>query len=250
MDLGSGTERIFNIISLIFAGLTLFACFILGIMFLRGNSNTPEVVAELPTEFIPPTPIPPTITRTPFPATFTATFTPTETFTPTLTLTLTEAPTSTITPTPTITDTPPATNTPTETLVPTATLGTPPTSPPPFPFANDAPQMVGNTFNSFACNWQGIGGQVFDTAGGAYTNQLVVEVSGGGLTAPVLVNTGSNTLYGPSGFEAQVANGINTGTYYVQLKSRAGVAIAPVVQVTFPGNCEGNVGLVNFRQLR
>ena len=251
MDLGSGNERTFNVLSLVFAGLAVFSCLIVILIFLttperRGPQRT------LPQAIVVPTATPsftPTITRTPLPSTFTPTFTPTTTATRTPSPTLTVAPTLTITPTPTSTTTVLPTETPTETLAPSATFGTPPTSPPPFIFGNQAPQFIANT-NSLGCAWLGIGGQVLDLAGQAYMNQLVVEVSGGGLPSVLTANTGSNTLYGASGFEIRVANGINTATYFVTLKSRAGTPVSAPVQITFPGTCEGNTALVNFTQLR
>jgi hypothetical protein len=252
MDLGSGTERNFNIISLVFVGLTAFACIIFIFLFATGG-NEEVPLGDLPQLILVPTATPtftPTITRTPLPETFTPTFTPTNTETRTPTATLTVEASPTITPTPTITTTVLPSETPTEAPLATATFGTPPTSPPPFPFGNAAPQFIANTSNTAGCAWQGIAGQVLDLAGQAYLNQLVVEVSGGGLPTTLTTPTASNTLYGASGFEIQIANGINTATYYVQLKSRAGVAIAAPVQVTFPGTCEGNLALINFTQLR
>jgi hypothetical protein len=252
MDLGSGTERNFNIISLVFVGLTVFACLIFILLYATGGPE-PEVLGALPEVVIIPTFTPsvtPTITRTPFPSTFTPTFTPTATDTRTPTPTLTVEASPTITPTPTITTTVLPSETPTETPTATATFGTPPTSPPPFPFGNQAVQFMANTTNAAGCAWQGIAGQVLDLAGQSYLTQLVVEVSGGGLPATLTAQTATNTLYGASGFEIQVANGINTATYFVQLKSRAGTNIGAPVQITFPGTCEGNLALVNFNQLR
>lgn len=251
MDLGSGNERTFNIISIVFVGLTVFACLIFVLMLLTGG-NDPAPQRDLPQVIVVPTATPtntPTITRTPLPATFTPTFTPTVTATRTPTATATIEASPTITPTPTITTTVLPTETPTDSPTITATFGTPPTSPPPFIFGNQAPQFIGNT-NSLGCAWQGIGGQVFDLAGQAYLNQLTVEVSGGGLAQPITALTGSNTLYGASGFEIQVAQGINTATYFVKLKSRFGSDVSAPVQLTFPGNCTGNLALVNFTQLR
>lgn len=251
MDFGSGNERTFNIISLVFVGLTVFACLIFGVVFLTGGGDE-EPARDLPQLVVVPTSTPtntPTITRTPLPATFTPTHTATATETRTPTPTETIEASATITQTPTITTTPPPSDTPTEAPTTIATLGTPPTSPPPFIFGNQAPQFIANT-NSLACAWQGIGGQVLDLAGQAYLNQLVVEVSGGGLPTAITRDTGSNTLFGPSGFEIQVANGINTATYFVKLKSRFGSDVSAPVQITFPGTCEGNLALINFTQLR
>lgn len=119
----------------------------------------------------------------------------------------------------------------------------------PYMFGNQVINFISN-INTLGCDWQGIGGQVLDLQGQAYLNPLMVEVSGGGLPTTIIVQTGSNTLYGASGFEIQVANGINTRTYYVQLKSLAGTAISPILQFTFPRTCEGNLALIIFSQER
>jgi hypothetical protein len=161
---------------------------------------------------------------------------------------VTVAPSETITPTPTITTTALPSETPTETIAPSATFGTPPTSPPPFIFSAQTPQFIANT-NSLGCAWQGVAGQVLNMAGQPYANQLRVEVTGGG-TDIRTADTGSNTLHGASGFEIQLAPGINTNTYFVVLKSRAGTPLSDVVQVTFPGSCEGNMVLITFNQIR
>jgi hypothetical protein len=252
MDLGSGSDRNFNIISLVFVGLTAFACIIFVLLFLTGGP-TEEPLGDLPPTIAVPTATAtpsPTITRTPLPATFTATYTATTTETRTPTPTLTVEASATITPTATITTTSLPSETPTETPQPSATFGTPPTSPPPFPFGNQPVQFTSNNTNTAGCAWQGIAGQVLDLAGQSYTNPLTVEVSGGGLPSVISAQTGSNTLYGASGYEIQIANGINTGTYFVQLKSGSGTVVASQVQITFPGTCEGNLALVNFNLLR
>jgi hypothetical protein len=251
MDLGSGNERTYNIISLVFLGLTVFSCLIvLGIFATRAPRQRQNLA--LPATIAVPTAVPtdiPTITRTPLPATFTPTDTPTTTATRTPTTTITVAPTETITPTPTITTTSQPTETATETIAPTATFGTPPTSPSPFIFSFQTPQYIANT-NSLGCAWQGVAGQVLDLAGQPYMNQLRVEVSGGGMAGVLSADTGSNTLHGASGFEIQVAPGINTSTYFVTLKSRAGTPVSEAVQVNFPGNCQGNMARVVFTQVR
>lgn len=252
INLGTGVNRTYNIVTLAFLGLSFLCCFIFFIMLLiPARPKAPRVQPQLlvipsstPTEV-------PTITRTPLPATFTPTFTPTSTETPLPTMTFTTVPSATIAPSATITSTVPATETPTETATPTETQGPPPPSPPPFLFTTQGPpQFVANTFNSAGCAWQGVGGQVLDMNGQPYTNKLKVRVFGGGLPADQVKDTGSNTLYGASGFEIQVANSINTSTYFVQLESEFGTKVSDMIQVAFPGDCSGNVALINFVLVR
>ncbi len=262
---GEGRNRAFNIITLFFSLLTVI-CLALTVVFAAGMvpvpflaPETPIVpqVAVLPTATITNTPIPPTWTYTPTrTATPSNTPPPTASITPSLTITSTPGPTDTPTITPTPSFTPTAT--PSETFTPSITpTGPTPTftrTPSPFPFELQGGTVVftANFANTAGCAWQGIGGQVFGLAGEPLTG-LQVRVSGGGLGeggAGVIVRTGSNTLYGPSGWEQFVAGQTNNATYFVELLSPQGTVISPTVQVTFPNNCAQNLALVNFVQTR
>lgn len=287
--MGRGSNRIYNVISLIFLVL---AFVVLGVVIVRlgqpAIAVTPQVaalptLANLPTLTptsthtpIPPTPTPsdtPTLTPTDTPppsATFTWTLIPTRTGTP-VPPTFTPLPSSTITPTFTPSDTPPpsATITPsltiTFTLTPSQTIppsNTPqvaapnnftpqPTQPPPSPFPfrtrDPQPQFTLNFANSAGCQWQGIGGQVTDLNGQAIGG-VRVHVYGSGID--VFSTSGSNTLYGASGWEVPLSNAVNTNVYFVELQSQGGTIISDTVQVRFPGNCQQNLALVNFQQTR
>lgn len=253
--MGRGNERIYNIVSVVFLVLSAIACIGFTIVLLLPGADVE--VADLPTEVVVPSSTPtitPTITRTPLPATFTPTFTPTltpsvsPTIAPSVTATTTVTPTETITPTPDYTST--ATETPTTT--PTETPSGPsPTPPSPYLFGvADEITFARNFANSAGCAWQGIGGTVTGLNGAPYPTQLVVRVYGGGLLQDQTSTTGTNSFYGPSGFEVQVANTISTSTYFIQLESRAGTPVSDAIQVTFAGDCDRNVALVNFVQLR
>ncbi|GAB5491119.1 MAG: hypothetical protein Phog2KO_13340 [Phototrophicaceae bacterium] len=253
MDFGTGTNRTYNIISLGFVVAAVFACIITLLLLLLGNDGSDDEVAfVLPTEIVIPsatlteTPLP----RTELPASFTPTFTPTGTIAPTLTPTATFTISPTVPPSETITTTPLATLTPTETLTGVPTLGTPPPSPSPFLFALQVPPSFEPNRNASGCAWQGIGGQVLDLEGNAYGNQLQISVIGGGLPAEIFATNGANTLYGAGGFELQVANSINTQTYFVQLKTTLGTPVSDVIQVPFTGVCEGNLAVLTFQQTR
>jgi hypothetical protein len=175
--------------------------------------------------------------------------------TPTLPPTITLTPSATITSTPFVEPTTPPTVAPTSN-VPTATGTLAATLPPlvsgpttsPFPFiARDQTIFTQNFANSAQCNWQGVGGQVFDINGQPLTG-IRVQVFGAGVD--LIAVSGSNTLYGPSGWEIQLGNGIATTTYVVQLQSSEGTIISPQVTVTFPADCARNLALVNFVQSR
>lgn len=171
-------------------------------------------------------------------------------------------PTATFTPSPTITPTqfiePTAQTTPTSELpagpTPTLTLG--PTLPPlvsgptesPFPFAaRDQVVFTQNFANTAGCNWQGIGGQVFDLNGQPLVN-IRVHVFGSGVD--LFAVSGSNTLYGVSGWEIQLTNGITTNSYVVELQSAQGTIISPQIAITFPADCARNLAVTNFVQTR
>ncbi len=278
--MGRGTNRIYNIISLVFLVLALLILVFVGVRMTQAPTVVATVVAALPTAAVLPS-LTPTLTETPVPPTATFTLTPsptnTETFTPSPTFTWTLIPTltttavpptftplpsatwfpsATITPSLTITFTlvPSLTSVPSTTPLPTATVNsfTPqPTEPPPspFPFRLRDPQPVYtlNFANSAGCSWQGIGGQVSDM-GGVAINGIRVHVYGAGIDT--YSTSGSNSLYGPSGWEVPLANIVTTSVYFVELQSQGGTIISETVQVSFPGNCQQNLALVNFQQTR
>lgn len=111
-------------------------------------------------------------------------------------------------------------------------------------------QFVANTFNSSGCQFQGIGGQVLDQNGESYTTPLIVRVSSDSLVVDNTILTGSNPLYGASGFEVQVANSVNNNTYLVQLESQTNISVSESTQVNFSGDCSKNIALVTFVQIR
>jgi hypothetical protein len=254
--MGTGTARVFNVISLVFLLLTLGAI-ILVVGRLAGPPITPQNVGALPTPFILPTQTP-TITPTPsLPPTFTpipsATSTPTETGTPEPTA----APSATITDTAGPTDTPSIT--PTASTSPTFTPTFTPTGPTPTrepttnPFLFDLRDNQVVFTQNFAvpaagCLWQGLGGTVVDFAGQPLSG-YIIHVFGPGVDATT--PTGSNSLYGQgSGWEIAVGNQINTNTYFVELQTSQGTIVSPRVQVQFPSDCARNLALVNFFQTR
>lgn len=118
----------------------------------------------------------------------------------------------------------------------------------PFPFAlRESVTLVQNMMNSAGCLWQGIGGQVFDTNNAPLTG-ISVHVFGPGVDQFVV--SGSNTLYGLSGFEVRVGNVTSLSTFIVELQSAAGTVISDQVRIDFPASCQQNLALVNFRQSR
>jgi hypothetical protein len=232
----------------------------------------------------PPTPSPLELTqvaelliRTNTPtSTFTpsATFTPSQTPTFTLTPTATESPTATQTPTftaapsATITDTPAPTLTPSITPTPRNTDTPTPTATPTGPTATFTPSEIPFLFglregalytrnfaNSAGCSWQGVGGTVINLEGNQFNGNLVAHVYNNNFERRVPI--ASNSLYGTtdatgrnSGWEIQVSTTIDAQLYFVRLETQSGTQVSTEVQIQFPNNCEQNLAVVNFIQLR
>ena len=263
--MGQGTNRVYNIISIL-AWLGTFAAIAAFVVILTGpEPESEDLTAMLPTAFVlpSPTPITPTLTftpsNTPLPPTFTPTFTATNTPEPS------DTPTPTITASATITDTPAPTLTPsltfTPSVSPTLTPSHTPTGPTqtftptisPFPFTQrEATTFIGNAANTAGCAWQGIGGQVIGLDGLEFVGDLQVRLFDASGQINVVRPIGSNSFYGQvSGFEVSTGrNQIDNGLYFVQLETRLNTVVAPRIEVRFTGDCAANVALVNFIQQR
>lgn len=257
--MGEGSARIYNLIATFFLLLTIVVL-VLGIARLAGPGIASVQQGAVPTVMVLPTAtetLPPTRTQiptwTPTP-TETATEIPTDTPIPTLAPTL--PPTFTITPTqtPTITpsETPTPTLTPTQTITQTPTVPSIPptvtTSPFPFTLRNNQLAFTSNFANTAGCQWQGMGGAVFDL-NDQPLNGIRVHVFGG-QGVDLYTASGTNTLYGQGGWEIQVDTTISTQIYYIELQSQEGTTLSPTVQITYPGSCEGNLAVINFEQTR
>ncbi|QPC84215.1 hypothetical protein G4Y79_07535 [Phototrophicus methaneseepsis] len=221
-------------------------------------------LALLPTQAVFPSSTPSnTPTITPIPSS-----TRPPTFTPTFTETLSPTPSATFTPTvtvsPTITDTPGATATPTitstPTVTPTFTLTPTPTGPTAIPTATTSPFLFNlreplsfstNFANAAGCLWQGAGGAVYGIDGQPIPldRGYVVHIFNDFVDRTAVV--GTNSQYGAvSGWEIALDTQPNTQLYFVVLESTIGTEISPRIQVQFPGTCEGNTAILNFRQQR
>ncbi|HEX2907555.1 MAG TPA: hypothetical protein VHO69_11875, partial [Phototrophicaceae bacterium] len=230
--MGQGQSRIYNLISLVFLVLTVVVIIVAVMQFLRPAAAQPQAAADLPTPFVLPTMTPSNTPTNTQPPTFT--FTPTETATPTVTATTapTVTATSTITDTPGPTDTPsvtptPSTSpTPTPTETPTGPTNTPSPTTSPFPYDVRDGQVIYTTnfANTAGCAWQGVGGQVYDINNNA-VNGMQIHIFNAQI-GDRTVTSGSNSLYGPGGWEQPVDNKINNNTYFVELLSAAGTPIS------------------------
>jgi hypothetical protein len=247
--------RIFNLITAIFVLLTFTVIVVVAFRFAGGPVERPQAAVQLPPLLVLPTLTPsntPTETLVP-----TFTDTPTNTLTPTTTPTETPttAPSSTITDTPRPTDTPSATFTPsvsptfTPTETPTGPSATPPPTLSPYLFDLRDGQVIftKNFANSAGCAWQGIAGQVFDL-NGSPLNGLRVHVFG--TNVDQFTESGTNSLYGGAGWEVATDNKISSASLFVELQSAGGTIVSPRITVSFPSNCDQNLALVYFKQVR
>lgn len=269
--MGQGSARVYNFISLFFLLLAFVVLLFVFIQMARPAAPRPTPVVNIPTVAALPTETPThTPTNTPIPSwTFTPTptetatntneptWTPSNTAPPSATFTLTftasntftQVPSETITQTITPSLTLDVTNT--DTLTPTRDFTPQPTEPPPSPFPFDLKDgqviFTSNFANTAGCAWMGIGGQVFDINDQPLT-QIRVHVFGSGIDTYAV--SGSNTLYGISGWEIPVSNVVTSANYLVELQTSQGTIISQQVPVSFIPDCGRNLALVNFKQLR
>ncbi len=253
--MGEGKGSIYNIISVVFLLLTILVIAFVAMRLAGPVAERPQAAIILPTDFVLPSITPSPIPTTGLPPTFT--FTPTDTLTPTNT----EPPTLTATVSPTITDTPAPTETATISPTPSISPTPLPTETPTGPTSTLAPTqnpylfelrqgqviLTQNFANTAGCAWQGLGGQVFNTEG-TPLDGLKVHIFGTNFDR--IVDSGSNSLYGPGGWEVPVDNRISAQSYFVELMSPGGTVVSERIQVVFPSDCARNVALVNFIQTR
>jgi hypothetical protein len=259
-----GSSRLYNLVAIVFVILSLLACGLVGFLALQPSAAPVQDISALPTLGVLPTLTPSsTPTNTPLPTftpTATQTLIPSITPSPSATIappTATIAPSATLTLAPSATITSTAGPTSTFTVTPTLTITTPPTAlpsptgptPSPFPFALRDSQVTFTTnfANTAGCNWQGIGGQVFDANGNPLTN---IRVHVFGQNFEQFAISGSNSLYGVGGYEISVGTTFAPASFVVELLSDQGTTISPQVTVAFPGDCSRNLALVNFIQTR
>jgi hypothetical protein len=196
--------------------------------------NTAVMIADTITPTI-------TLTNTIFPPTWT----PTLTFTPTFTLTVEPyTPTST------------ATETQTATTLMTATETALPTDRPDMPFALlGTPAAVSSTIIHAGsdCQWMGIGGQVLDMQDAAIVG-ITIELGGklNGKWIDLLSLSGTALQYGTAGYEFTLSDQpiASVQSLWIQLLDQAGLALSNRVYFDTYTECEKNLVLITFKQVR
>jgi hypothetical protein len=256
-----GGGRFFDIMTAIFVVATVVL--ISGTILILNNprvSFNPLPLADLPTRFQSPTPEPtftpsitPSLTVTPFP--------------PTATPTITMTPTVTLTPTPTVTNTQviagideapiitpivtldglgqPTQNTTNQNLTLTPPFNNLNGTPSPYPFIAREIRYEANTTDQ-GCQRLSIAGNVIGLNGEPLTD-LLVEIVGDEFEA--LLYTGSNSLFGLSGFEIPVAFSPQVMNFSVRLTEQD-IPLTDYISVTTGATCEENVVVIEFVQIR
>lgn len=103
------------------------------------------------------------------------------------------------------------------------------------------------------CNWAGIAGQVFDLQGRPVKGIRVwLRGTINGKYIDYLSLTLESSPYGPSGFEFTIADKpvSSNGKLSLQLLDQAGIPISDKVFIDTFDDCEHNLVLVNFKQVR
>ncbi len=122
-----------------------------------------------------------------------------------------------------------------------------------FVVQDDTPVGMPNWAHAEAgCNWLGVAGQLFDLAGDPAIN-LVVEVGGTLAGEPVLglALTGLDSVYGPGGYEIQLAEEViaSHNEVWLQVKNAQGQVLSEPIFVTTYADCNQNLILLNFVEL-
>jgi hypothetical protein len=147
------------------------------------------------------------------------------------------SPTMKVTPSPSVTVTP---VTPTETPVPKYFYTLQP----------DSPIGMTNFIQpEKACNWSGVGGQVFSKEGNPVLN-LVIQISGtlDGKDIDALGLTGTNQAFGTGGYSIQLADHLveSHSTLYIQIFDLKGTPLTEKYYFDTYNDCQENLLIINF----
>ncbi len=103
------------------------------------------------------------------------------------------------------------------------------------------------------CDWLGVGGQAFGLQGEPVVG-LTIQLSGtlNGQPVSMLGLTGTIPQYGPAGYEFTLGDKPATSikTLWVQLLDQAGLPLSEKVYFDTYNDCQKNLILINFKQVR
>ncbi len=110
--------------------------------------------------------------------------------------------------------------------------------------------------NSYGCTWMGVAGQVF-AINNAPVQGLIIEV-GGTLNGErignptILQATGLATAYGPGGYEVKLADEAiaSSGSLWIRVLDQAGLPLSEKINFFTFSDCDKNLILINFKQVR
>lgn len=224
--------------------LVLLSVLAVTCVFLTIFSNPYSFLNPFPPPTLPPPVAFPSETPTNVVIALPATWTPT--VTPPVPPTETPVPTNTLPPTPT-----PLTLTST----PTVTLP-PPAGGYPYEVRTGSPRAIPNIYHpELACNWMGVGGQVVDMSEAPVTG-LLIRLGGGASGIRIQENTftltGVALSYGRAGYEFKLADSPDAtqDALWIQLLNQAGVPLSDKVFFDTYGDCERNLIIMDFKQVR
>ncbi len=119
---------------------------------------------------------------------------------------------------------------------------------------NNGDAIPGSIFKPDSnCNWAGVAGQVFDLQGRPVKGiRIWLRGTYGSARIDLLSLTLESSPYGPSGFEFTLGEKpLNSqGKLYLQLLDQAGIPVSDRVYFDTFEDCEKNLILVNFKQVR
>jgi hypothetical protein len=104
------------------------------------------------------------------------------------------------------------------------------------------------------CKWMGVAGQVFDITGAPITTGVQIWLGGvlNGVYREIPSLTGVAQNYGPAGYEIYLGDTPTASrqALWVQLLDQAGLPMSERVYFDTYADCEYNVIIINFRQVR
>lgn len=111
-----------------------------------------------------------------------------------------------------------------------------------------------SVYSDLGCNWFGIGGQVLGLDGNPITPGVTVHLRGrlNGRSYDITTLSGTATQYGASGFEFYLGNKpiASQESLYVQLLDQSGIPMSERVYVSTYDDCQRNLILIRFGQIR
>lgn len=104
------------------------------------------------------------------------------------------------------------------------------------------------------CNWMGVAGQAFDLKNSPVPLGIIVQVAGviDGKGFSITSLTGTATQYGTAGYEVTLSDKLvaTKGQLWIRLLDQAGLAISDRVYFDTFADCNQNLILINFKQVK